>query len=60
MMNKYMAVTGDDVDGDDWCGLGGDGDGGDDDDGGGGDSDDGEGNDGDDWVVLHEIFACWH
>ena len=55
-----MAVTGDDVDGDDWCGLGGDGDGGDDDDGGGGDSDDGEGNDGDDWVVLHEIFACWH
>ena len=56
MMNKYMAVTGDDVDGDDWCGLGGDG--GDDHDGG--DSDDGEGDDGDDWVVLHEISACWH
>ena len=58
MMNKHMAVTGDDADGDYWFGLGGDGDGGDDDDGG--DSDDGEGNDGDDWVVLHEIFACWH
>ena len=57
-MNKHMAVTGDDADGDDWFDLGGDGDGGDDDDGG--DSDDGEGNDGDDWVVLHEIFACWH
>ena len=56
-MNKHMAVTGDDADGDDWFGLGGDGD---DDDGGGGDSDDGEDDDGDDWVVLHEIFACWH
>ena len=55
-MSKHVAVTGNDVD-DDWGGLGGDGD---DDDGGGGDSDDGEGDDGDDWVVLHEIFACWH